>query len=306
VVELGRLAGWDPLPLSVRDARRAAGPLRARLRALPAPADPGPAAPTAATEDPQVGRVDVRSLTAGYRGVPVLRTMDLAVAPGEVLALMGRNGAGKSTLLATLAGMRAPDAGTVRMGGHDPRTLVGHTLLTTVGLVPQEPADLLYATTVGRECGDADACAHAAVGTAAGILSALAPGIDASRHPRDLSEGQRLALALAVVLAAGPPILLLDEPTRGLDYGAKRRLIDFLHSVRRAGHTVVLATHDVELVAEVATRVAVIADGEIVADGTTGSVVRSSPLFAPQVAKILTPEPWLTVGQVAEALEESS
>ena len=114
-----------------------------------------------------------------------------------------------------------------------------------------------------------------------GSSSALAPGIDASRHPRDLSEGQRLALALAVVLAAGPTILLLDEPTRGLDYGAKRRLIDFLHTVRRAGHTVVLATHDVELVAEVATRVAVIADGEIVADGATGAVVRSSPAVRP-------------------------
>jgi energy-coupling factor transport system ATP-binding protein len=305
VVELGRLAGWDPLPLSVRDARRAAGPLRARLRALPAPVDPGPGTPTVTPEDPETGRVRVRNLTAGYRGVPVLRTVDLEVVPGEVMALMGRNGAGKSTLLATMAGMRAPDAGTVRMGGADPRALSGHALLSTVGLVPQEPADLLYATTVGRECGDADASAHASVGTTAGILSALAPGIDASRHPRDLSEGQRLALALAVVLAAGPSILLLDEPTRGLDYGAKRRLIDFLHTVRRAGHTVVLATHDVELVAEVATRVAVIADGEIVADGATGSVVRSSPLFAPQVAKILTPEPWLTVGQVADALAES-
>ena len=75
--------------------------------------------------------------------------------------------------------------------------------------------------------------------------------------------------------------------------------------MRRAGHTVVLATHDVELVAEVATRVVVLADGEIVADGATGAVVRSSPLFAPQVAKILTPEPWLTVGQVADALAES-
>jgi energy-coupling factor transport system ATP-binding protein len=174
-----------------------------------------------------------------------------------------------------------------------------------VGLVPQEPADLLYATTVGRECGDADAAAHAAAGTAAAILSALAPGIDAGRHPRDLSEGQRLALALAVVLAAGPAILVLDEPTRGLDYGAKRRLIEFLHTVRRAGHTIVLATHDVELVAEVASRVAIIADGEIVADGPTSAVVRSSPLFAPQVAKILTPQAWLTVGEVADALQES-
>ncbi len=306
VVELGRLAGWDPLPLSVRDARRAAGPLRARLQALPAPTETPAHAPwPTPDEDLEAGRIQVRRLAAGYRSVTVLREVDLAVEPGEVLALMGRNGAGKSTLLATLAGMRAPTAGTIRVGGHDPRELAGHALLSTVGLVPQEPADLLYATTVGRECGDADAMAHAAVGTAAGILAALAPGIDAGRHPRDLSEGQRLALALAVVLAASPRVLLLDEPTRGLDYGAKRRLVEFLHTVRRAGHTVVLATHDVELVAEVATRVAVIADGEIVADGATGSVVSSSPLFAPQVAKILTPEPWLTVGQVAAALAGS-
>jgi len=306
VVELGRLAGWDPLPLSVRDARRAAGPLRAQLRALPPPADPTPAAvEPRTTEDPESGRIRVRRLRAGYRSVPVLREVDLEVERGEVLALMGRNGAGKSTLLSVMAGMRPADAGTVRMGGADPVTLKGHALLSTVGLVPQEPADLLYATTVGRECGDADASARAAVGTTAGILSALAPGIDASRHPRDLSEGQRLALALAVVLAASPTILLLDEPTRGLDYGAKRRLIAFLRTVRRAGHTVVLATHDVELVAEVASRVAVIADGEIVADGATGTVVRSSPLFAPQVAKILTPGPWLTVGEVADALQES-
>jgi energy-coupling factor transport system ATP-binding protein len=306
VVELGRLAGWDPLPLSVRDARRAAGPLRARLRALPPPAHPEPA-PAAAAAAPVVddGRVEVRRLTAGYRGQPVLRRVDLAVEPGEVLALMGRNGAGKSTLLATVAGLRGPDAGSVRVSGADPQRLAGHARLSTLGLVPQEPADLLYATTVGRECGDADAAAHSAAGTAAGILAALAPGIDAGRHPRDLSEGQRLALALAVVLAARPPILLLDEPTRGLDYGAKRRLIDLLRDLRRAGHTVLLATHDVELVAEVATRVAVIADGEVVADGATGTVVRSSPLFAPQVAKILTPEPWLTVGQVADALAES-
>lgn len=304
VVELGRLAGWDPLPLSVRDARRAAGPLRARLRALPAPAETNQGAPTAVPEDPETGRVRVRSLTAGYRSVPVLRSVDLEVDPGEVLALMGRNGAGKSTLLSTLAGMRGPDAGSVLVGGADPRILSGQALLSTVGLVPQEPADLLYATTVGRECGDADASARAAAGTTAGVLSALAPGIDAGMHPRDLSEGQRLALALAVVLAASPGVLLLDEPTRGLDYGAKRRLIEFLHTVRRAGGTVVMATHDVELVAAVASRVVVVADGEIVADGATGTVVRSSPLFAPQVAKILTPEPWLTVDQVAQALEE--
>jgi energy-coupling factor transport system ATP-binding protein len=172
-------------------------------------------------------------------------------------------------------------------------------------MVPQEPADLLYATTVGRELADADTTAWSDAGTAAALLEALAPGIDHEAHPRDLSEGQRLALALAVVLTAAPPVLLLDEPTRGLDYGAKRRLIEVLHGLRRDGHTVLMATHDVELVAEVATRVAVVAEGEVVADGSTGHVVRSSPLFAPQVSKILTPEPWLTVGQVERALAAS-
>jgi energy-coupling factor transport system ATP-binding protein len=286
----------------VRDARRAAGTLRARLRALPAPPDPVDP-PSASVSTPAA--VQVSDVVAGYRSVPVLRGVDLQVSPGEVVALMGRNGAGKSTLLATMAGMRAPDSGTVRVAAADPRTLTGATLLRTVGLVPQEPADLLYATTVGGECADADTSAGVTAGTAAGLLALLSPGIDPAAHPRDLSEGQRLALALAVVLAAAPPVLLLDEPTRGLDYGAKRRLVALLGSLRESGHSVIMATHDVELVAEVATRVAVIADGEIVADGGTGGVVRSSPLFAPQVAKILTPEPWLTVGQVEHALAAS-
>jgi energy-coupling factor transporter ATP-binding protein EcfA2 len=310
VVELGRLAGWDPLPLSVRDARRAAGPLRSRLRALPAPEGPVDPHPPASAGAPPASprapaRVEARGMVAGYRGVPVLRSVDLAVTEGEVLALMGRNGAGKSTLLSTVAGVRAPDGGSVRVAGTDPRTLAGRALLSTVGLVPQEPSDLLYATSVGQECADADDSAGVVPGTAAAILGVLAPGIDRQAHPRDLSEGQRLALALSVVLAADPPVLLLDEPTRGLDYRTKARLVTFLRALRESGSTVVLATHDVELVAEVATRVAVIAEGEVVADGSTGNVVRSSPLFAPQVAKILTPEPWLTVGQVRHALAAS-
>ena len=87
-------------------------------------------------------------------------------------------------------------------------------------------------------------------------------------HPRDLSEGQRLTLALAIVLAAEPPLILLDEPTRGLDYTAKHRLVEILRDLAAEGHAVMLATHDVELVAEVANRVVVLADGEVVADGS--------------------------------------
>ena len=129
----------------------------------------------------------------------------------------------------------------------------------------------------------------------------MAPEIEDSTHPRDLSEGQRLLLALCIVLAARPPLLLLDEPTRGLDYPTKSRLGRILSDLADAGHAVVLATHDVELVAEVADRVVILAEGEVVADGPTTHVVMSSPMFAPQVAKILSPEAWLTVDQVAAA-----
>jgi len=109
-------------------------------------------------------------------------------------------------------------------------------------------------------------------------------------------------LALAVLLARRPPLLLLDEPTRGLDYAAKDRLADIVRDLAADGHAVVFATHDVELVAEVATRVVVLAEGEIVSDGPTETVVTASPAFAPQVAKILAPQPWLTVAQIEEAL----
>ena len=84
------------------------------------------------------------------------------------------------------------------------------------------------------------------------------------------------------MLAAAPPLLLLDEPTRGLDYGAKRRLVEILRELAAAGHAVVLATHDVELVAEVATRVVVLADGEVVADGDATDVVVVAPRRSPR------------------------
>ncbi|MEH6376189.1 ATP-binding cassette domain-containing protein, partial [Streptomyces sp. KLMMK] len=234
------------------------------------------------------------------------RDVNLSVRAGETVALMGRNGAGKSTLLRTLVGMHKPAAGSVRVGGAAPQSTTPAELLRHVGLVPQEPRDLLYADTVAAECTAADGDAGAEPGTCRALVSRLLPDVPGTTHPRDLSEGQRLALALAVVLTACPPLILLDEPTRGLDYAAKHRLVEILRGLAAEGHAIVLATHDVELAAELAHRVVVIADGEIVADGPTAEVVVSSPAFAPQVAKVLAPQPWLTVGQVRDALEEGS
>ncbi|MFI9189522.1 ABC transporter ATP-binding protein [Streptomyces californicus] len=352
VAELGLLAGWDPLPLSVRDARRAAGGLRERLAGAAtartrAPGAPGPVAPLPVPpppvpplppvgERPRPGRFArllgrgrerggdrTEGMPADKSAVPsadgpialaeglgvrrgrveALRRVSLTVAPGEAVALMGRNGAGKSTLLGALVGMIEPTAGTVRVGGRAPARTDPRAMVRRVGLVPQEPRDLLYADTVAAECAAADRDAGAPEGTCRALVSELVSGVADDTHPRDLSEGQRLALALALVLTGRPPLLLLDEPTRGLDYAAKARLVGVLRGLAAEGHAIVLATHDVELAAELAHRVVILADGEVVADGPTGRVVVSSPAFAPQTAKILAPQKWLTVSQVRGALE---
>jgi len=339
VAELGLLAGWDPLPLSVRDARRGAGGLRARLASAEPPAPPEPrvnvsvappeppvnvsVAPPPVSPGARPGRIArllgrtepaeaapatdpvtrVESLSVRRGRIEALRRVTLTVAPGETVALMGRNGAGKSTLLGALVGMVEPTSGTVRVGGLAPARTDPRAMIRRVGLVPQEPRDLLYADTVAAECAAADRDAGATEGTCRALVSELLPGVEDATHPRDLSEGQRLALALALVLTARPPLLLLDEPTRGLDYAAKVRLVGVLRSLAAEGHAIVLATHDVELAAELAHRVVILADGEVVADGPTGRVVVSSPAFAPQTAKILAPQEWLTVSQVRGALE---
>ncbi|GAB3436437.1 ABC transporter ATP-binding protein [Flindersiella endophytica] len=300
VVELGRLAGWQPLPLSVRDARRLAGPLRDRLAGLQ------PARPDTAGGGEAI--VTIRDLVVRYGrrdSRPAVRDLSLEFSAGEVVALMGRNGAGKSSLLGTLAGLVRPAKGSVRVGGLDPSAEKPARIARAVGLVPQEPGDLLYAETVAAECKQADIDLHAPPGRCAEILARLAPDVPPDQHPRDLSEGQRLALALAVVLSGEPPVILLDEPTRGLDYLAKARLAEIVRSLAK-DRAIVFATHDVELVAELANRVVVLADGEVVADGPTPAVIGASPMFAPQVAKVLRPQPWLTVDEVAEALEAAS
>jgi energy-coupling factor transport system ATP-binding protein len=293
LIHLGRLAGWDPLPLSIRDARRLAGPLRVRLEGA-RPAEP---------PDPAGAKVaSLVGVTVRYDEVTALDAVDLEFRAGEVVAVMGRNGSGKSTLLSRLAGVRPPDSGRVEVGGDDPARLDPRALVARVGLVPQDAGVLLYSESVGEECSTADRDTGLAPGTTAAVLERVLPGLPPGRHPRDLSEGQRLALALAIVLAPAPPLLLLDEPTRGLDYPGKARLVRLLAELAADGHCVVAATHDVELVAQVATRAIVLAEGEIVADGCAREVVCHSPVFAPQVAKVLAPDLWLTVDEVRTAL----
>ncbi|MFD0400536.1 ABC transporter ATP-binding protein [Kitasatospora sp. NPDC127121] len=323
VVDLGRLAGWRPLPLSVRDARRAAAPLRERLTDVPVPPPR-----RAAVAGERV--LDARGVVVRYGPVTAVREVGLELRAGEVTALMGRNGSGKSSLLWALQGSGPRQGGSVQVLGAgggpaaDPKRLSATRARQLVGLVPQTPTDLLYLETVAQELAQSDLEARSAAGpttagpTAAGpttvgptaasptarqILDRLAPGIPDGTHPRDLSEGQKLALVLAIQLAAASRVVLLDEPTRGLDYHAKEALTGIVDALAAEGRTVVVSTHDVEFVAAAADRVVVMAEGEVVADGPTAEVIVASPTFAPQTAKILAPLPYLTTRQVAEALE---
>ncbi|SOD63312.1 energy-coupling factor transport system ATP-binding protein [Streptomyces zhaozhouensis] len=295
VVELGRVAGWSPPPLSVRDARRHAPALRRRLAERPPPPPAArPAAPAA---------LAARGVSVAYGRKVAVREVDLDLFGGEVTALMGRNGAGKSSLLWALQGSGPRRAGTLSVAGEDPGEREPAEARELVGLVPQSAADLLYLQTVAAECAQADAESSAAPGRCRALLERMAPGVEDAAHPRDLSEGQRLALVLAIQLTCQPRVLLLDEPTRGLDYDAKRAFGALVRELTADGdRTVMIATHDVEFVAATADRVVVLAEGDLVADGPTAEVVCSSPSFAPQVAKVLRPEPWLTVDQVRGAL----
>jgi energy-coupling factor transport system ATP-binding protein len=283
VARLGRLVGWEPVPLTVRDARARAG------------GHPHLVAANGANRAvPGEVLVRARDVTVRHGDVDALRAVDLELRAGEVVTVMGRNGAGKTTLLRALAGVHTPSVGTViAAGGTTPRPGID------VALCPQEPERVLFSDTVEAEV-RATLRAREAQDQAAPWLERLGIPALAARHPRDVSAGERLLVATAAVAATGAPVLLLDEPTRGLDHVSKDRLVRFLRAHAAEGGAAVVATHDVELAAAVATRVVMLAGGETIADGDTGSVLGDSHVFAPQMTRVFGPG-WLTPEQVAEA-----
>lgn len=281
VTKLGALLGWEPRPLTVREARASARQ-QGRPRGSPPP-------------DPELAPGEMLVGTSGVDvdlgGQPVLRGAALVAHRGEVVVLMGRNGSGKTTLLRVLAGLLDPRRGEVDRRGR-------------VAYVPQDPNTLLYAPTVRGELeqtlrllGERD---PAAVDR---TLDTFALGPLADRHPRSLSGGERQRVAIAAVAVGGAEVLLLDEPTRGIDAAGRAALEGSLAKHTAAGGAAVVATHDVELAARIASRAVVLGDGEVVAAGPARTVLSGS-LFAPQVLRVAPP--FLTVEEVADALEDRS
>ena len=279
VTRLGAAAGWRPVPLTVREARRAAPEVGAPPEERP----------------PRLGDLLVQavSLSAGYGDGAVLEGVDVTVRAGETIALMGRNGAGKTTLLRCLCGLHRPERGRVSTPAGPPRPGID------VALVPQSPEAVLFKATVAGEIREILRTRPSIEGSE--LLERFALSSLSEQHPRDLSAGRRLLVAAAAVAATGAPVLLLDEPTRGLDAGAKKLLARALRSHAEAGGAVVFATHDVELAAEIGGRVVMLAAGEVIADGPPGLVLGDSAVFAPQMSRVFGPG-WLTVDQVLAAM----
>ncbi|NOZ51025.1 MAG: ABC transporter ATP-binding protein [Chloroflexi bacterium] len=291
LIALGKRLGWDPLPLTIKAGRRFARELKPRLHL---PVIEAPAAGNNHTPS-----VQVKHLWHRYaNGVESLRNFSMAVHPGEFVALMGRNGSGKSTLLKHLVGLLQPARGSVRVLGRDAARTPTEQLTTDIAYVPQNPDRILFAETVADELAFSRK-AHGLPADAAAdgrLLRRLGIEHLAASHPRDLSGGERQRLALAAVLITDPMVILLDEPTRGLDYLQKRTLATLLQEFKAQGKTILMATHDVELVAATADRVLLMAEGQIVVDGPARRVMSESLVFASQVNKLfrdprlLTPE----------------
>lgn len=288
LLAVGRAQGWQPLPLTIKEGRAAhRRELADGWTAAPLPADP--ALPTGTP------LVRLQRLSAGWSNRQVLRGIDLDISPGEVVALMGRNGSGKTTLLRAINGLHRPEAGRVVVAGRDTAQMHTAEIAQTIGYLPQNPSALFFAETLADELAFTRKHHQGEGRDAQATLDLLGLGHAAGRNPRDLSGGERERAALAAVLVGGPRVLLLDEPTRGMDAASKRDLVALLSTLRQEGVAIVLATHDVELVAEVATRVVLLGGGRIVADGGPRAVLSGSLTFSTAVNKLfggayLTPD----------------
>jgi energy-coupling factor transporter ATP-binding protein EcfA2 len=232
--------------------------------------------------------------------------VDLALHAGEAVALLGPNGAGKSTLLKCLVGLLRPKKGQVRLEGRDTSALTVAQICRQVAYLPQAPDDLLFADTVGEELA-ATLANHGVRGEAAddqviALLAELGLGELRDSYPRDLSVGQRQRVALGAVSVVGPKVLLLDEPTRGLDYATKNDLMVLWRRWLDEGMALLLVTHDVELASRVARRVVVLEDGRITADGPVVEVLSSLERYEPQMARLFPGRRWLTVEEVVKGV----
>ncbi len=289
IIEIAKRLGVSPLPLTPEAF----------------PQTSLPTAPQAGTEQEQrdaalPGReslLEIRHLTARLGENQVLNGIDLELRRGEMLVLMGPNGAGKTTLLRALLKI-IPSSGKIMLQGQALDDLNFGEIIQTIAYLPQNPNDLLFAESVIDEL-KITLKNHDRIPNEANLMDFLEQfGLadKGSRYPRDLSVGERQRTALAAVTVHEPDIIFLDEPTRGLDYQAKKQLSALLHTWRENGKAILLVTHDVEFAAQLADRVMIIEEGRQIFLGAPEIAFTRFPAYQTQTARLfpgtglITPE----------------
>lgn len=274
IVELGQKLGWQEIPVQAEAAHELWASQPRRWMRL----DPEPVERTLGLR--------AERISVDYGTQRACDEVSFELYEGEILGLMGPNGSGKSSLLWALSGFGSRSAGLLEPDD------------ATICLVPQQANDLLFLSSVSEELAESDARANAAPGSTASTFARLAGRVDPSLHPRDLSAGQQLALVLAIQLVRKARIVLLDEPTRGLDYEAKRRLTAQLRELAENGHSVLVASHDVEFMAQVADRLLKIDAGKIVETGLPQQLLGHGSMNPSQIAQVCREQGLIRVEQV--------
>jgi energy-coupling factor transport system ATP-binding protein len=296
LITLGKAFGWEPLPLTVEEAQ---GCVHSSSRRIHTERRNTDLIPTDEKGKLKSAFIEAKDVYINYGDVQAIRGVDLNLFPGEIAVMVGPNGAGKSTLLRSLIGLIPIHSGSIRIGGEDIMGRSVADLCQQVGYLPQDPNALLFADTVLDELLITLRNHHHDYSDSnpepGRLLDRLGLLDKANQYPRDLSTGERQRVAMGAVMVTHPGALILDEPTRGLDYKAKQILLDLLRGWREEGMAILLVTHDVELAAQAADRAILLENGLITDDGSPVKVLANSPVFSPQVAKVFPGRGWLTI-----------
>lgn len=234
--------------------------------------------------------IDLKNVCFTYQQESTLKDISFHIGKGEFVAVIGSNGAGKSTLSKLLNGLLKPVSGTVTIQGMDTKKTKSSILAKHIGFLFQNPDRQICKNTVADEIRfgleqifqDKATIQH----RTDGIIAQF--GFDPASNPFRLSRGERQRLALASVIAAEPEILVLDEPTTGLDYGECTHIMGIIRQLNAKGITVVMVCHDMEVVLDFAKRILVLSEGRLIADGETRSIFRQEEIL--KQASILPPQ----------------
>lgn len=274
IIELMKRLGYGPKLWTVAEAatvlkaRRLGQDTNRRSRVAPEQTRRSPAKPI----------IQVNDLTHiyEYKSIPGLKNVSLSIANGEFLAIMGVNGSGKTTLAKHFNGLLKPTSGTVQLDGRPIESYSRKQVASLIGYVFQNPDHQIFAATVLDEVSfslrQLGYDKRIIMDRAREVLEVVGLLEVEQEDPARLTKGQRQRLAVASALVTKPPVLVLDEPTKGLDYIHKKELMRLLVDLNRAGHTIVVITHSLWMVAEYTNRVVVLNDGEKVEEGPTRTV----------------------------------